>query len=422
MKGSRVHITNIDVPDQIVELEAELEEVKATKNSVVKKQKYEEAAKLRDDEKRLEKSLSEAQEKWETESKLNRIVVTEENVAEVVSMMTSIPVNRIAQTESNKLSKLPELISGKVIGQDEAVSKVVKAIQRNRAGLKDPNKPIGSFIFLGQTGVGKTQLAKVLARELFDSEDALVRIDMSEYMEKFAISRLVGAPPGYVGYEEGGQLTEKIRRKPYAVVLLDEIEKAHPDVFNMLLQVLDDGFLTDSLGRKIDFSNTIIIMTSNIGARKLKDFGSGVGFGTSAQKSQESSNARSVIENALKKAFAPEFLNRIDDVVVFNNLEKEDIDIIIDIELSKLLERISELGYTLKLSKKAKSFIAEKGFDKQYGARPLKRAIQKYVEDALAEEIIKSNVHEGDVINLDIGKDDTKLEIKITSTKKQEES
>ena len=309
-----------------------------------------------------------------------------------------------------------------MIGQDEAVSKVVKAIQRNRAGLKDPNKPIGSFIFLGQTGVGKTQLAKVLARELFDSEDALVRIDMSEYMEKFAISRLVGAPPGYVGYEEGGQLTEKIRRKPYAVVLLDEIEKAHPDVFNMLLQVLDDGFLTDSLGRKIDFSNTIIIMTSNIGARKLKDFGSGVGFGTSAQKSQESSNARSVIENALKKAFAPEFLNRIDDVVVFNNLEKEDIDIIIDIELSKLLERISELGYTLKLSKKAKSFIAEKGFDKQYGARPLKRAIQKYVEDALAEEIIKSNVHEGDTITLDIGKDDSKLEIKITSPNKAKES
>ncbi|MDC1195668.1 ATP-dependent Clp protease ATP-binding subunit, partial [Flavobacteriaceae bacterium] len=420
--GSRVHITNIDVPDQIVELEAELEEVKATKNSVVKKQKYEEAAKLRDDEKRLEKSLSEAQEKWETESKLNRIVVTEENVAEVVSMMTSIPVNRIAQTESNKLSKLPELISGKVIGQDEAVSKVVKAIQRNRAGLKDPNKPIGSFIFLGQTGVGKTQLAKVLAKELFDSEDTLVRIDMSEYMEKFAISRLVGAPPGYVGYEEGGQLTEKIRRKPYAVVLLDEIEKAHPDVFNMLLQVLDDGFLTDSLGRKIDFSNTIIIMTSNIGARKLKDFGSGVGFGTAAQKSQESSNARAVIENALKKAFAPEFLNRIDDVVVFNTLEKEDIDKIIDIELGKLLERILDLGYTLKLSKKAKHFIAEKGFDKQYGARPLKRAIQKYVEDALAEEIIKSNIHEGDTITLDVGKDDSKLDVKISTSNETKKS
>jgi ATP-dependent Clp protease ATP-binding subunit ClpC len=420
--GSRVHITNIDVPSQIVELEAELEEVKATKNSVVKKQKYEEAAKLRDDEKRLEKSLTEAQEKWETESKLNRIVVSEDNVAEVVSMMTSIPVNRIAQTESNKLSKLPELISGKVIGQDEAVAKVVKAIQRNRAGLKDPNKPIGSFIFLGQTGVGKTQLAKVLAKELFDSEDTLVRIDMSEYMEKFAISRLVGAPPGYVGYEEGGQLTEKIRRKPYAVVLLDEIEKAHPDVFNMLLQVLDDGFLTDSLGRKIDFSNTIIIMTSNIGARKLKDFGSGVGFGTAAQKSQEASNARSVIENALKKAFAPEFLNRIDDVVVFNNLEKEDIDRIIDIELAKLLERISELGYTLKLSKKAKRFIADKGFDKEYGARPLKRAIQKYIEDALAEEIIKSNVHEGDTITLDVGKDDSKLDVKISTSNEAKKS
>ncbi|MDG1793925.1 MAG: ATP-dependent Clp protease ATP-binding subunit [Flavobacteriaceae bacterium] len=420
--GSRVHIKNIDVPSQIVELEAELEEVKATKNSVVKKQKYEEAAKLRDDEKRLEKSLTEAQEKWETESKLNRIVVSEDNVAEVVSMMTSIPVNRIAQTESNKLSKLPELISGKVIGQDEAVAKVVKAIQRNRAGLKDPNKPIGSFIFLGQTGVGKTQLAKVLAKELFDSEDTLVRIDMSEYMEKFAISRLVGAPPGYVGYEEGGQLTEKIRRKPYAVVLLDEIEKAHPDVFNMLLQVLDDGFLTDSLGRKIDFSNTIIIMTSNIGARKLKDFGSGVGFGTAAQKSQEASNARSVIENALKKAFAPEFLNRIDDVVVFNNLEKEDIDRIIDIELAKLLERISELGYTLKLSKKAKRFIADKGFDKQYGARPLKRAIQKYIEDALAEEIIKSNVHEGDTITLDVGKDDSKLDVKISTSNETKKS
>jgi len=420
--GSRVHITNIDVPEHILELETQLEVVKVTKTSVVKKQKYEEAAKLRDDEKSIEKSLNLAKEKWEAESKLNRIVVSESDVSQVVSMMTSIPVSRIAQKESKKLSKLPKLISGKVIGQDKAVLKVVKAIQRNRAGLKDPNKPIGSFIFLGQTGVGKTQLAKVLAQELFDSEEALVRIDMSEYMEKFAISRLVGAPPGYVGYEEGGQLTEKIRRKPYAVVLLDEIEKAHPDVFNMLLQVLDDGFLTDSLGRKIDFSNTIIIMTSNIGARKLKDFGAGVGFGTAAQKSQESSNAKSVIENALKKAFAPEFLNRIDDVVVFNNLEKEDINKIIDIELSKLLDRISELGYSLKLSKKAKNFIAEKGFDKQYGARPLKRAIQKYIEDTLAEEIIKSNIHQGDMINFDLNKDENKLEIKITSVKKEKES
>jgi ATP-dependent Clp protease ATP-binding subunit ClpC len=415
--GSRVHITNIDVPEQITELEAELESVRKTKNSVVKKQKYEEAAKLRDDEKRLEKNLYEAQKKWEAESKLNRQVVTEDNVAEVVSMMTGIPVNRIAQTEGNKLSLLPELINDKVIGQDLAVSKVVKAIQRNRAGLKDPNKPIGSFIFLGQTGVGKTQLAKVLANELFDSSDALIRIDMSEYMEKFAISRLVGAPPGYVGYEEGGQLTEKVRRKPYAVILLDEIEKAHPDVFNMLLQVLDDGFLTDSLGRKINFSNTIIIMTSNVGARKLKDFGNGVGFGTAAQKQQESSNAKSVIENALKKAFAPEFLNRIDDVVVFNNLEKEDINKIIDIELEKLLDRISELGYRLKLTNKAKKFISEKGFDKQYGARPLKRAIQKYVEDVIAEEIIKSNVQLGDVISIDLKKGDASLSIKISTNK-----
>ena len=416
--GSRVHITNIDVPQQILELERQLEEVKETKNSVVKKQKYEEAAKLRDDEKRLEKDLSEAQEQWEEESKRHRVEVTEDNVADVVSMMTGIPVNRIAQTESNKLANLPELIKGKVIGQDQAVAKVVKAIQRNRAGLKDPNKPIGSFIFLGQTGVGKTQLAKVLARELFDSEDTLVRVDMSEYMEKFSISRLVGAPPGYVGYEEGGQLTEKVRRKPYAVVLLDEIEKAHPDVSNMLLQVLDDGYLTDSLGRKIDFRNTIIIMTSNIGARKLKDFGTGVGFGTAAQKAQEDANAKSVIENALKKAFAPEFLNRIDDVVVFNTLEKEDINKIIDIELKKLINRINDLGYTLKLSKKAKNYIADKGFDKQYGARPLKRAIQKYIEDALAEEIINSQVQEGDKIIMDLDSKADALTIKIEKSEK----
>ena len=420
--GSRVHITNIDVPKQILELEKKLEEVKETKNTVVKKQKYEEAAKLRDDEKRLEKDLAIAQEKWEEDTKLHKEIVSEDNVADVVSMMTGIPVNRIAQTESNKLSKLGELIKGKVIGQDEAVAKVVKAIQRNRAGLKDPNKPIGSFIFLGQTGVGKTQLAKVLARELFDSEEALVRIDMSEYMEKFAISRLVGAPPGYVGYEEGGQLTEKIRRKPYAVVLLDEIEKAHPDVFNMLLQVLDDGYLTDSLGRKIDFRNTIIIMTSNIGARKLKDFGQGVGFGTAAKEAQASDNSKSIIENALKKAFAPEFLNRIDDVMVFNALEKEDINKIIDIELEQLISRIKGLGYDLKLSSKAKDYIAEKGFDKQYGARPLKRAIQKYIEDALAEEIINSQIHEGDKINMDLDSKTNELTIKITKSEKETES
>lgn len=411
--GSRVHITNIDVPKQILDLERQLEEVRELKNSVVKKQKYEEAAKLRDDEKRIEKDLAIAQEQWEEDSKNNRVTVTEDNVADVVSMMTGIPVNRIAQTESNKLAKLPELIKGKVIGQDDAVLKIAKSIQRNRAGLKDPNKPIGSFIFLGQTGVGKTQLAKVIAKELFDSEDALVRIDMSEYMEKFAISRLVGAPPGYVGYEEGGQLTEKVRRKPYCVVLLDEIEKAHPDVFNMMLQVLDDGYLTDSLGRKIDFRNTIIIMTSNVGARQLKDFGQGVGFGTAAKKAQADEHTKGVIEAALKKTFAPEFINRIDDIIVFNALEKEDINKIIDIELAKLYIRIKDLGYNIQLSDKAKEFIAEKGFDKQYGARPLKRAIQKYVEDVIAEEIITSKITTGDEIFLDLEEGATELAVSI---------
>ncbi|MEM8509807.1 MAG: ATP-dependent Clp protease ATP-binding subunit [Bacteroidota bacterium] len=411
--GSRVHIVNMDVPKQILELEQQLEDVRELKNSVVKKQKYEEAAKLRDDEKRLEKDLAAAQERWEEESKLNRETVSADNVADVVSMMSGIPVNRIAQTESNKLAELPTLIKDYVVGQDEAVQKVAKAIQRNRAGLKDPNKPIGSFIFLGQTGVGKTQLAKVLARELFDSEDALIRIDMSEYMEKFAISRLVGAPPGYVGYEEGGQLTEKVRRKPYSVVLLDEVEKAHPDVFNMLLQILDDGFITDSLGRKIDFRNTIIIMTSNIGARQLKDFGQGVGFGTAAKKAQADTHQKSVIENALKKAFAPEFLNRIDDVIVFNSLEREDIHKIIGIELDRLYKRIKEIGYDLTLSKAATDYIADKGFDKQYGARPLKRAIQKYIEDVLAEEIVNSNLEEGDSIFMDFDKKKEELTIKI---------
>jgi ATP-dependent Clp protease ATP-binding subunit ClpC len=416
--GSRVHITNIEVPKQILELERQLEEVRESKNSVVKKQKYEEAAKLRDDEKRIEKDLAIAQEQWEEDSKSNRIVVTEDNVADVVSMMTGIPVNRIAQTESNKLAKLPELIENKVIGQKEAVLKIARSIQRNRAGLKDPNKPIGSFIFLGQTGVGKTQLAKVLAKELFDSEDALIRIDMSEYMEKFSISRLVGAPPGYVGYEEGGQLTEKVRRKPYCVVLLDEIEKAHPDVFNMLLQVLDDGYLTDSLGRKIDFKNTIVIMTSNVGARQLKDFGQGVGFGTAAKIAQADDNSKSIIENALKKTFAPEFLNRIDDVIVFNALEKEDIDLIIEIELKKLYARVAELGYQLSLSDTAKAFIAEKGFDRQFGARPLKRAIQKYVEDALAEEIITSKIASGDEIYMDLDEGSQELNVKVHKAEK----
>ena len=420
--GSRVHITNIDVPKKILDLEKKLEEVRELKNSVVKKQKYEEAAKLRDDEKNLEKELSVAQEQWEKESKLHKETVDEENVADVVSMMTGIPVNRIAQTESNKLAELPNLIRGKVIGQDDAVTKVVKAIQRNRAGLKDPNKPIGSFIFLGQTGVGKTQLAKVLAKELFDSEDTLIRIDMSEYMEKFAVSRLIGAPPGYVGYEEGGQLTEKVRRRPYAVVLLDEIEKAHPDVFNMMLQVLDDGYLTDSLGRKIDFRNTVIIMTSNIGARKLKDFGQGVGFGTSSKKSQADDYAKGVIENALKKAFAPEFLNRVDDVIVFNALDREHMHLIIDIELNKLYSRVKDLGYELRLSDKAKDYITDKGFDAQYGARPLKRAIQKYIEDALAEEIINTKLNEGDSIFMDLDDNSDELTIKIKKAEKSTES
>jgi ATP-dependent Clp protease ATP-binding subunit ClpC len=419
--GSRVHISNMNVPQEIVNLEKELEEVREAKNAVVNKQKYEEAAKLRDDEKKIEKKLQIEQELWEEEAKKHKDTVTETHVADVVSMMSGIPVTRIAQEESVKLAELPQLIKGSVIGQDEAVAKVAKAIQRNRAGLKDPNKPIGSFIFLGQTGVGKTQLAKVLAKEIFDSEDALIRIDMSEYMEKFAISRLIGSPPGYVGYEEGGQLTEKVRRKPYSVILLDEVEKAHPDVFNMLLQVLDDGYLTDSLGRKIDFRNTIIIMTSNLGSRQLKDFGQGVGFGTTAMKSQEDKHSRSVIENALKKAFAPEFLNRIDDVIIFNALEKEDIAKIIQIELKHLFKRIELLGYQLKLSKKAIDFIAEKGFDKQFGARPLKRAIQKFIEDELAEQIVNSKIEEGDTIKLDYKSNDEKLSFTVLKPNKTKE-
>jgi ATP-dependent Clp protease ATP-binding subunit ClpC len=414
--GSRVHIINMNVPKQILELEKKLEDVRVLKNEVVKKQRYEEAAKLRDDEKRLEKELEDAQATWEEESKQHREIVDAEQVADVVSMMSGIPVTKIATAESNKLAELPSVLKKKLIGQDDAVNKVARAIQRNRAGLKDPNKPIGSFIFLGQTGVGKTQLTKVLASELFDSEEALIRIDMSEYMEKFAISRLVGAPPGYVGYEEGGQLTEKVRRKPYAVILLDEIEKAHPDIFNMLLQVLDDGYLTDSLGRKIDFRNTIIIMTSNIGARQIKDFGQGVGFGTAAKKAQEGDHNRGVIEKALKKAFAPEFLNRIDDVVVFNALEKEDIHKIIDIELKNVVHRIEDLGYKIELSKEAKEFITDKGFDKQYGARPLKRAIQKYIEDLLAEEIVNNRLTEGDQIILDLEDSKESLVVQRSTT------
>ncbi len=418
--GSRVHITNIVVPEYILSLENKLEEVKEKKQQAAKAQQFELAAKYRDDEKYVESQLVKAQEKWQEEMKESRHTVGEEEVADVVSMMTGIPVNRIAQAETSKLKNLSNILKSNVIGQDEAVDKVVKAIQRNRLGLKDPNKPIGSFIFLGQTGVGKTQLAKVLAKELFDNEDALIRIDMSEYMEKFALSRLIGAPPGYVGYEEGGQLTEKVRRKPYSVVLFDEIEKAHPDVFNMLLQILDEGFITDSLGRRIDFRNTVIILTSNIGARQLKDFGQGVGFGTSAKLSQAEEHAKGVIEKALKKTFAPEFLNRIDDIIIFNALEKEDIHKIIDIELQKVYKRIKELGYNFSITDKAKDFIADKGYDKQYGARPLKRAIQKYVEDALAEEILEDHVNEGDTVIMDYNRKKEKLFFKIKHPDKDE--
>jgi len=417
--GSRVHINNMNVPDEIIKLEEELEKVKQLKNSVVKKQKYEEAAKLRDDEKRVEKTLLEAQDRWQEESKLNRVTVNEIDISDVVSMMTNIPVNKIVKSEKNKLAILTDKISQKIIGQKEAVKKVVKSIQRNRAGLKEPNKPIGSFIFLGQTGVGKTQLAKILAEEIFDSEENLIRIDMSEYMEKFAISRLIGAPPGYVGYEEGGQLSEKVRRRPYSVILLDEVEKAHPDVFNMLLQVLDDGFLTDSLGRKINFQNTIIIMTSNIGARQVKDFGTGVGFETTSIKSQADDIEKNVINNALKKTFAPEFLNRVDDIVIFNTLEKNDINQIVEIELKVLISRIERLGYKVSLTTDAKSFICEKGFDKKNGARPLKRAIQKYIEDLLAEEIVNNKIKEGDNLEICHKKGEDMLHVKIHSNKKK---
>ncbi len=411
--GSRVHIMNVTVPEKVVKLEEELDQIRKQKNSVVKKQKYEEAAKLRDDEKRVEKNLLDAQDEWNESSKNNKVEVDENEIADVVSMITNIPVNKIVSSEKNKLSKLTSIISKKLIGQDEAVEKVVKAIQRNRSGLKAPDKPIGSFIFLGQTGVGKTQLAKILAEEIFDSDESLIRIDMSEYMEKFAISRLIGAPPGYVGYEEGGQLSEKVRRRPYSVILMDEVEKAHPDVFNMMLQVLDDGFLTDSLGRKVNFQNTIIIMTSNIGARQVKDFGTGVGFETSSQKSQSELIKKGVIENALKKTFAPEFLNRIDDFVIFNSLSKKDISKIVDIELIKLTTRIQKLGYSVNLTSSAKDFIVEKGYDDKFGARPLKRALQKYVEDLIAEQIVNNVISEGDSLKIDHIKKEEILTISV---------
>ncbi len=413
--GSRVHLTNINVPQEIIDIENQIEEVKEQKNDVIKSQQYEQAAELRDSERKLQDKLESAKTKWEEETKNHRVTVTEEHVADVVSMMTGIPVQRIAEKESGKLAKMAAEVKGQVIGQDDAVQKVVKAIQRNRAGLKDPNKPIGSFFFLGPTGVGKTQLAKVLARYMFDSEEALIRVDMSEYMEKFSISRLVGAPPGYVGYEEGGQLTEKVRRKPYSIVLLDEIEKAHPDVFNLLLQALDDGHMTDGLGRKIDFKNTIIIMTSNIGARQLQDFGTGVGFGTAARQASEEDDQKSVIQNALRKAFSPEFLNRIDDMILFKPLARESIHLIIDLELAHLYKRINDLGYTIEMNDDAKDFIVDKGYDEKFGARPLKRAIQKYVEDPLAEQIINATIQEGDTIIIKMNKEKDGLD---TSVKK----
>ncbi|RZK50540.1 MAG: ATP-dependent Clp protease ATP-binding subunit [Pedobacter sp.] len=417
--GSRVHLTNIHVPENIIAIEDKIEAIKVEKNIVVKNQKYEEAAKLRDTEKNLLEELDQAKAKWEEETKSKRYEVNEDSVAEVVSMMTGIPLQKVGQTDSNKLLGMYDSIGHKIIGQDDAIKKLTKAIQRTRAGLKDPKKPIGSFIFLGPTGVGKTELAKELARFMFDSDDALIQIDMSEYMEKFAVSRLVGAPPGYVGYEEGGQLTEKVRRKPYAVILLDEIEKAHPDVFNILLQVLDEGQLTDSLGRKVDFRNTIIIMTSNIGARQLKDFGAGVGFSTSAKLTQSEAHSRGVIENALKRAFAPEFLNRIDDVVMFNSLGKEEIFKIIDIELKSLFNRVNQLGYDIVLTDAAKDFIADKGFDSNFGARPLKRAIQKYLEDPIAEEILKGEIQAGEILEIDFDKEKSEVFIVPKSSKKK---
>ena len=411
--GARVHISNITVPEDILKLEEQIENIKKEKNQVVKSQKYEEAAQLRDKEKRLIDQLDRAKQVWEEDTKKRRYTVNEENVAEVVAMMTGIPVTSVSNDEGKKLVNMGDELKGQVIGQQSAIDKLVKAIQRTRVGLKDPKKPIGSFIFLGPTGVGKTELAKVLATYLFDKDDALVRIDMSEYMEKFSVSRLVGAPPGYVGYEEGGQLTEKIRRKPYSVVLLDEIEKAHPDVFNILLQVLDDGILTDGLGRRVDFRNTIIIMTSNIGVRDLKDFGAGIGFATKKSAESQDELMKSTIQSALRKAFSPEFLNRLDDVIVFNSLLREDIHKIIDLMLGKLLGRVTNLGYTVELTEKAKDFLAEKGYDPQYGARPLSRAIQRYLEDPVAEEILKGELKEGDVIMADYSGEGETLTITV---------
>jgi len=417
--GARVHLKNINVPQNIVDLEKKIEDVKNEKNKVVKSQKFEEAASLRDTEKRLQEELEKAKAEWEEESKHKRYPIDEENIAEVVSMMTGIPVKRMVQAETEKLRNMSIDMRGMVVGQDEAITKVVKAIQRNRVGLKDPKKPIGTFIFLGPTGVGKTELARALARYMFDSEESLIRIDMSEYMEKFTVSRLIGAPPGYVGYEEGGQLTERVRRKPYSVILLDEIEKAHPDIYNILLQVLDDGQLTDGLGRKVDFKNTLIIMTSNIGVRQLKDFGDGVGFATASRTLNADENNKAVIEKALKRTFSPEFLNRIDDVVIFNSLNKEHIFQIIDILMKGVLKRLNNLGFTLELTEEAKNFIADKGYDAQFGARPLHRAIQKYLEDPLAEEILNMNIKNGDILVAELDKELSKIKFSLKEKTKE---
>jgi len=417
--GARVHLKNINVPQNIVDLEQKIEDVKGEKNRVVKSQKFEEAASLRDTEKKLQEELERAKASWEEDSKHKKFPIGEEDIAEVISMMTGIPVKRMVEAETEKLRKMADDMKGMVIGQDEAISKVVKAIQRNRVGLKDPKKPIGTFIFLGPTGVGKTELARSLARHMFDSEEALIRIDMSEYMEKFTVSRLIGAPPGYVGYEEGGQLTEKVRRKPYSVILLDEIEKAHPDIYNILLQVLDDGQLTDGLGRKVDFKNTMIIMTSNIGVRQLKDFGAGVGFTTTAKLESEDEANKAVIEKALKKTFSPEFLNRIDDVTIFNSLTKDHIFRIIDILMKGVTKRLTNLGFSLELTEEAKTFLADKGYDQQFGARPLHRAIQKYLEDPLAEEILNMNVKAGDVLLAGVDADQSKLSFTFKSRAEQ---
>lgn len=413
--GSRVHISNIIVPKEIEELEKKIAATSEDKMKAVKSQNYELAASFRDKTKEYQSELDAAKRRWEEQIQEKREVVDEEKIAEVVAMMSGVPVQRIAQAEGSKLLQMADVLKHSIIGQDEAVDKIVKAIQRNRVGLKDPNKPIGTFMFLGPTGVGKTHLAKMLAEYLFDSKDTLIRMDMSEYMEKFTVSRLIGAPPGYVGYEEGGQLTEKVRRHPYSVVLLDEIEKAHPDVFNLLLQVMDEGRLTDSLGRRVDFKNTILIMTSNIGTRQLKDFGHGVGFSTSSNDNKDFS--RGVIQKALNRAFSPEFLNRVDDIIMFDQLSKDAIYKIIDLELKGFYQRVEALGYKLIITDAAKDFIASKGYDIQFGARPLKRAIQKYLEDEMAEMIIRATVNEGDTIIVDFDKDNQKIVTQIKDSK-----